>query len=344
MPSGGEVEPRPSPLETGVFTLSLDFELIWGTLDLYGPEGFRRQCEVERAVVVDRLLALLEEFEISATWCVVGHLFLERCAARNGSKHPEIVRPAHRWSPGDWFAHDPASDEATDPLFYGRSLVEKIRACPVPQEIGSHSFSHVIFGDGGCSREAAETDLAACVAAAGELGLTLRSFAFPRNRVGHLDVLEQHGFRSYRGPAPRWYEQEHTSPALARLGHLWEVLVAAEPPVVLPQHTTPGLCNVAASMIYFPMHGLRRYLPIALRVRRAEKGLAAAARQRRIFHLWMHPTNLADPVEPMFSGLRAVFERVRGLRQEGRIAVRTLGSFTCPGGPLSRWPPERRRL
>ena len=91
------------PLERGVFTLSLDFELIWGTVDVRGPEPFRRTCEVEREVVLDRLLELLAEFDISATWCIVGHLFLSSCAPRDGVNHPEIVRPAK----GGHFAFHP---------------------------------------------------------------------------------------------------------------------------------------------------------------------------------------------------------------------------------------------
>ena len=47
---------EPVKLDRGVFTLSLDLELIWGTLDLLGPEAFRQRCEVERQVVIDRLV------------------------------------------------------------------------------------------------------------------------------------------------------------------------------------------------------------------------------------------------------------------------------------------------
>ena len=78
-------------LDRGVFTLSLDFELIWGTLDR-GVETYREACEREHAFIVDRLLALLAEFEISATWCTLGHLFLESCAPRDGRKR-QIVTP-----------------------------------------------------------------------------------------------------------------------------------------------------------------------------------------------------------------------------------------------------------
>ena len=53
--------------DRGVFTISLDFELIWGTLDLFGPERFGKACEIEREAV-GRLLDLFVEFEVPATW------------------------------------------------------------------------------------------------------------------------------------------------------------------------------------------------------------------------------------------------------------------------------------
>lgn len=302
-------------LERGVFTLSLDLELIWGTLDLFGPDGFRAACERERAEIIDRLLALLVEFEIPATWCIVGHLFLDRC----DGKHRDIVRAKHEWFPKDWFTYDPGTDAARAPVFYGRDLVEKIRACPVEQEIGSHSFSHVIFGDKGCSREAAASEMAACVRAARELGIELRSFVFPRNLVGHLDVLREYGIECYRGPEPHWYERSPLPGPLKRIAHLWDVIAARTPPVVMPEQGDAGLWNVPGSMIYFPMHGVRRYIPVERRVRRAVKGLEEAARRRRVFHLWFHPTNLADEMEEMFEGLRAICSRAAELRRAGRL-------------------------
>jgi peptidoglycan/xylan/chitin deacetylase (PgdA/CDA1 family) len=312
--------PELPDLERGVFTLSLDFELIWGTLDLFGPERFRRDCELERDAVV-RLLDLLVEFDVSATWCVLGHLFLNHCAAEEGRKHPEIVRTHHAWCNGDWFAHDPAATEEDAPTFYGAALVTKIQSCPVYQEIGCHTFSHVIFGDPGCSRACAASELAACAWLAEERGLHLRSFAFPRNRVGHVDVLAEHGFTCYRGVEPVWYEHPRCPPVLRRLGHLWDVLTARRPPVVLPQWDAHGLWNLPGSMIFYPSHGRRRHIPMGLRVRRAVKGLKSAARSRRIFHLWFHPTNLVDETGAMFAGLRAILEYARDLRQRGELDI-----------------------
>ncbi len=316
-------------LERGVFTLSLDFELIWGTVDHGGPERFRRACEIEREAVVERLLALLAEFDVSATWCIVGHLFLASCAPTEGVRHPEIVRPSHAWVTGDWFAHDPCGSEHSDPTFYGASLVEKICACPVPQEIGCHSFSHVIFGDDGCSHETAASELAECVRLANDRGIQLGAFAFPRNSVGHLDVLHEFGFTSYRGPEPVWWERPRVPRALKRLGHLADVLTARQPPVVVPHETLDGLWNVPGSMLLFPMHGLRRYIPAWLRVSRAAKGLERASRERKVFHLWFHPTNLADETERMFGGLRSILERVVDLRERQQLVVLPMTSLVA---------------
>ena len=323
----------------GVFTLSLDFELIWGTLD-HGPEAFSEACERERTQVVGRLLALFEEFEIPATWCVLGHLLLESCEQRNGLKHPEIVQPRHAWVQGDWFAHDPCGTVESDPIFYGRSLVESIRSCRVRQEIGCHSFSHPIFGDPGCTRATAETELAECARLASGLGIGMRAFAFPRNRVGHLQVLRENGYTVYRGPEPVWYEAEQIPGPLRRLGHLVDVLAARRPPVVVPQEVLPGLWNLPGSMIYFPFHGFRRYVPMSLRVRRAMKGLDRAVRTGKVFHLWFHPTNLAYGTEPLFAGLREILARVAQLRTEGRLCTLSMsdtldywsGSSTRPAG------------
>lgn len=312
-------------LPRAVFTLSLDFELIWGTLDLLGPDGFRDDCLEERARVVDQLLALFVELDVRASWLVVGHLFLDRCP---DPRHPEIVRPAHAWMRGDWFAHDPGGDERTAPLFLARSLVERLRACPVPQEIGGHSFAHVIYGDAGCSREAARSDLDACVAAAAQMGLALTSFSFPRNRVGHRDLLSACGFRAYRSPEPRWYQRARWAP-VGRAFHLADQVLARTPPAVLPRREADGLVAVPGSMIYFPMHGLRRFLPVSHRVRRARKGLRAAVREGRAFHLWTHPTNLAVRSGEMMSGLRTILEDVAALRERGDMEVRTMGELAA---------------
>src|ERR1700754_1741486 len=88
--------------DSAVFTISLDFELMWGSFDSGkhrkfvshlardGANGFRRTREI-----VDGLLALFHKYDVSVTWATVGHLFLESCDERGGVKHADMPRPRH---------------------------------------------------------------------------------------------------------------------------------------------------------------------------------------------------------------------------------------------------------
>jgi hypothetical protein len=87
------------------------------------------------------------------------------------------------------------------------------------------------------------------------------------------------------------------------------------------------LWNLPGSMLLFPMHGRRRYLPSSVRVRRATKGLERAAAQRRVFHLWFHPTNLADESPRMFAALRSILERASMLRAAGSMEFESMGDL-----------------
>lgn len=51
------------------------------------------------------------------------------------------------------------------------------------------------------------------------------------------------------------------------------------------------------------------------------KGLKAAAQKKKIFHFWFHPTNLADDMDAMFSGLRAILCYAQELRERGELAI-----------------------
>jgi hypothetical protein len=82
-----------------------------------------------------------------------------------------------------------------------------------------------------------------------------------------------------------------------------------------------GLVELPGSMVFFPAHGLRRLIPVSWRTRRALKGLRAAVQRHRIFHLWTHPTNLADAMEPMLDGLQAILEQAARLRERGLLRV-----------------------
>jgi hypothetical protein len=312
-------------LTRGAFVLSLDTELVWGSFDHVPPDVFAARYPDVRGTI-RRLLALLEQREIAATWAVVGHLFMNSCQrGADGRPHPECLRPRHRWHDGDWFGMDPCTDRARDPLWYGDDVLDWVQAAKPRQEIGSHSFSHVVFGDEGCNADVARSELRACVEQAKRRGIELRSFVFPRNIEGHHAVLREFGMAAFRGHDPTWY---YGLPRVVRrAAHLADQAAAVPPPVSDPTETLPGLWNIPGSMLWLHRDGVRRVVPLASRVRKAKLGLHRASREERVFHLWFHPFNLCVDRDAMLEALGAVLDEACRMRTRGELDIMTMGAL-----------------
>ncbi len=317
-----------APLDRGIFTLSLDFELVWGSRDLYAdPAPLIAQAQLTRERVFERLLSLLTTNGITATWATVGHLFLDSASRQDGLLHPTLTPPQHSWRSTPWFEGVPAGSEAEHPTWYGRSLLLRLK--DAEQDIGSHSFSHAIFGDPGCSRECAESELARCVSAAADLGIELRSFVFPRNEIGHVELLGKYGFTCWRSRAPVWYHDSRVPGVIRRAAHLVAVGAAVSPVTVLPYRDPHGLWCIPASGSFLPTFGVRRFIPIRQRVRRAIRGIDAAAAERRISHFWLHPINLADHPKRLLDAMEQIIEHAARLRDQGRLEIHSMASIAA---------------
>lgn len=322
--------------DSAVFTISLDFELMWGSFDSGKHRKFASRLERDGArglratrEIVDGLLALFAKYDVSVTWATVGHLFLDACEERGGVKHADMPRPSHSWFERDWYEFDPCKDLRAEPLWYGRDMVEKILAAEPKHDVGSHSFSHVIFGDEGCTREVAEAEVRKCVELAGELGVKLESFVFPRNQLGHLDVLSEHGFRITRGAAPFWFAK-FRSRTLRRVGHVIDDVLALTPDCGLPEKSASGLWVAPVSMFLQSLDGPRRLIPVASRIRKGVRGIERAVREKSIFHLSFHPTeNFCYRTEEMFRALEAIIAHAARRRDEGLLRVLTMADIAA---------------
>lgn len=308
-------------MRSGTFTLSIDTELVWGVLH-WGKEKHIENLEKERGVI-DALLALLKKYKISATWAVVGHLFLDHCEAVQGKKHPEMPRPEYSWLKEDWYADDPASGIGEAPLFYGKDIVQKILRTSPRQEIGCHGFSHVLFGESGMTLEVADAEIKKCVALAKKEGIALRSMVFPQNSIGHLAILKKYGFTCYRGPDPLYYQS--WPKALRKLAHPIDLTLGFEPPVVEPVRTPEGLWNIPGSMLYLSCDGIRKFIPVAARVQKAKRGIGEAVAQGKIFHLWFHPFNLVSNKREMLKGLEEILAYASEKRKRGELEILNMG-------------------
>jgi len=301
-------------MEHGAFVISLDFELHWGVRASRSLESYRQNLLGARQAV-PRLLQMFTEFGVHATWSTVGFLF---CADRT-----ELLRNMPEWRPNyrdrrlcsyQELEHI-GDNETDDPFHYAPSLVRAIISTP-NQEIGTHTFSHVYCLEAGCDLESFEEDLAAAMRVAEPYGVRPRSIVFPRNQYGpeHMAACARQGIIAYRGNPDGWVYKPRT-----RSGETWAVrglrLADAYVPMsgdntwsstagqALPSLDAP--VNVPASRFLRPCReGLEIFE--ALRLRRILGGMAAAARNRSVYHLWWHPHNFGLHLEKNMAFLRQI--------------------------------------
>lgn len=299
----------------GTVTLSVDAELGWGWHDLTSPPKDR----VEAARTGwKRLQNLFSEFSVPATWAIVGHLLLADCDGRHRN-HPAGT---------DWFRRETEEWRDRRDLRFGNGLVKDLQAASVDHDIGSHTFSHVPLREPETSREIARAELEHSVETADDYGLSMDSFVYPRNKVGHRDLLAEYGFTTYRGNRPKsWTDSNETLGKVAKL--VRGTVPATSPPVVEPSVDEYGLVNIPASLYLFGFEGRARTVaetvyddPIVLK---AQRGIDTVADNDGVFHMWLHPNNLVDDRD--CARMRAILSYVDERRHAGDVEVATMSTI-----------------
>ncbi|MCK6480794.1 MAG: polysaccharide deacetylase family protein [Planctomycetes bacterium] len=309
------------------FVFSVDVEGLWG---VFFVERWRGDAAAARGAreAVPAMLRLLDERRLPATFAVVGHLFLDRCERGDGRPHPEMPRASYPWWPGDWYAHDPCSDEASAPDWYGRSLVEAIRRSPGGHELASHGFSHAVFDERHMDAAVAAAEFSAARRAAAGAGVEVRSFVYPQNVVGHGPLLAPAGFTCFR--APDGDEPQRAGPpgGAGRAIRFARHVAGAAPPVGRPR-LVHGVVEIPSSMPIVGAEGIRVLISRRARVARARRGLEAARREGAVFHLWTHPHAFAGRGAGVLDSLAATLDDAAALRDRGEIEVATMGSMAA---------------
>jgi hypothetical protein len=213
----------------------------------------------------------------------------------------------------NWYSSDPCTDIKRDPLYYGKDIVEKILSNRIEHEIGYHSFSHVVFSE--CSREVAEAEIKKGIKLAKEFGITLKSFAFPENKIGHVDILKECGFEIYRGENLGRYDSNKSLLIRKFNGGINKIIApSAEPKWI------DGIWEIPSSMCFYDPQIKFSVLPMA------KIGLYRAIRSKKVFHVYLHPHNLLR-----YSSLKDDLDKflavVSKKREEGKIEVMTMGKF-----------------
>ncbi|WP_226479764.1 polysaccharide deacetylase family protein [Natrinema amylolyticum] len=287
----------------GSVVISLDAELGWGFHDLVEPptervEAGRRGWSA--------MVELLEEFDVPATWAVVGHLMLDSCDSVH-AEHP---------APDGWFERERGEWADREDLRFGRDLVTDVLESEADHEFASHSFSHVLFGRPETDRELADAELERSRELAADWNQSIDSFIYPRNDVGHRDVLADHGVTAYRGK----------SPTRDGVRGVFDSTIRDQSMLVEPTVDEYGLVNVPASMFLFGFEGPARTVAESIwedpMVALARRGIDEAARTDGLFHMWLHPNNLTHERDDR--RMRAILSHLERQRSAADLTVETM--------------------
>jgi peptidoglycan/xylan/chitin deacetylase (PgdA/CDA1 family) len=300
---------RTFDLDKGCFLFTLDTEQAWGYHDCFDWNLFSRDGQREQQAV-ERLLEILEEFGITATWAVLGILFrrqFEGMSSDNG------------------FKKDAAFEQllhSNHPLVLGDGVIAALLAKRHRHEIAFHGYTHRVFDERFMSIAEAEFEVRQWLEAAKSSGVTPKAVVFPRNRIGHLELLRRYGMVCYRGEelVPPAYSLPVLGRALRWLHYY--IATTCTPLVYKPVVDSNGMVNLPSSRWLFGVNRKRDRLLGAtglhtLRLRKIAKGIRQAAREKKVIHLWAHPHEFHTAKD--FEKLRYLFGRVAEEVSAGRM-------------------------
>jgi len=210
-----------------------------------------------------------------------------------------------------------------DPWWYAPDVLEWVRDMKTPQEIGTHTFSHVFLNDPAVTPEIARAQVKASIDVARDRGLTIESLVFPRDGVAHLDQFAALGITNYRGAEQISYN--NLARPVRRAAGLCDHITGGTPPVYPwgDLETQHGMLNIPGSTFALAYDRYHRLVPTASRIAKFRRGIESAADRNAIFHLAFHPFHLGSS-ERMFDLFRRYFEIAARARDAGRIDIMTM--------------------
>lgn len=292
----------------GTFILSLDCEGRWGMAD-QKTDGLLRSISL-RAIrgAYERLLSMLEKFEIAATFATVGAFALESDEFRS-------LRPRLDASPGHraWMGHVERSiREHPDGAWHLPELAGMIRDGG-GHEWSTHGFTHVPFAHVDVTEETCRLELELVVE---HSPMPMSTMVFPRNQVARAHLLPQYGITAYR----------EASSHAGRLGRLVREFL----PRIAPQEhsdTVPAgePLRIPSGHLLNWRRSARRLVPPRVTMMRVDSLLSTARARGGVAHVWFHPHNLVTG-RGQFELVEQMLGSVARHRAEG-LRVMTMGEY-----------------
>jgi peptidoglycan/xylan/chitin deacetylase (PgdA/CDA1 family) len=295
----------------GTFIISFDCEGKWGMADRITPHHnqFLTESNIERAY--EKIVDLLARHDVPATFAFVMAFTLSTTEfARYSDRLHDVQFHGSNWL--RYFRSQIATGHS-DGWFAPRAI-DIVRSRP-EHEIACHGFSHLPIGDSTIGRLEAAHEIESAEAVAREKGLKLKTFVFPRNLIGHTDLLAAAGYIGYRS---RLVHSTRTAAGALSAAAEWNVLTRAQLHGV--QHN--GLQVIPPGNFLNWRRGARKLVPRRVTSLRWYNILKDAVHRGIVAHIWLHPHNIIDGPET-FDVLCNIVSMAAQLRNLGKLRIVT---------------------
>ena len=305
----------------GALVVSLDYELMWGMIDVAEKDGYGKTNIKNVPEVIKRMLMLFDKYGIHATFATVGMIMYEDkddLLSDIPSVVPSYTDPSKSPYERNYIQDIKAEENA---LFFQKEIVEELKKHD-NVEIGTHTYCHYYCWEKGQTVEQFDIDLDKAIQVAMEQDIHVKSIVFPRNHCSqnHLAVCAKHGITSYRGNALKYFGQ-----ACSRFQEMKNrICRLADAYINIGGNTTIAYSsinmfekplNLRASRLLRPYSPKLSFLE-GLRLKRIKKEMLHAAKKGEMYHLWWHPHNFGANMNENFAFLEEICKYYQYLNQE----------------------------
>lgn len=298
------------------FTISLDFELLWGMFDVTTIKSYGQNIIGGRQAI-PLLLSLFKKYNIHVTWGTVGMVTFEN--KKELIEYIPSILPKYIKTHKNPYHHlkSIGQNEREDPYHFGYSLVNQILDVE-GMEIGSHSFSHFYCLDN-MQKGAFEADLMSLEAAFNRLRLNAKSMIFCRNQFDEdsLNIISKMHYNSFRGNENSFIYKSRKSnhPLYLRALRLIDSYFnLSGSHLSEPFENSLGLINIPSSNFLRPVSNVLDFSD--KRLRKIKNTMLIAAKQKSGYHLWFHPHNFGVNLAKNLQFLESILEYYLFLNQK----------------------------
>ena len=297
----------------GAFVISLDYELMWGLIDVFSKNGYGKTHVKQVPEVIKRMIALFEQYDVHATFATVGMIMYPSAKALLADipeVHPSYVKSVMSPYECEYISQITSLEEN---LFFQPDVIKEI-CSHEGLEIGTHTYCHYYCWEPNQTLEEFDADICKAVEVAKRVGINIKSIVFPRNQVSdsHLKICSKYGITSYRGNAPRFFNEPRCKwdGFKNRICRLLDAYINLGGYSSIPYsrlERKEGMLNVCASRMLRPYNPRLSFLEV-LRLRRIRKELIHAAKTGEMYHLWWHPHNFGENMEENLRFLESILK------------------------------------